>query len=129
MQVAQWTFALSSWPTVAGLVTKWVTLELVGGAQLSLSRTARADIAESRSDERNRLIATTDAERDLLKRLTAERDEARMNARWGFRRRLRNRSDEQPRQQPHECGISTDAAFCQRGLYDQFRQVRTSKPR
>jgi hypothetical protein len=40
-----------------------------------------------------KMIEAAPAPLDQLERLTAERDEARVNARWSFRRRLRNRTD------------------------------------
>ena len=58
----------------------------------------RAEIAEAIAAERERTIETqatalkmieaAPAPADQLERLAAERDEARANARWGYRRRL-----------------------------------------
>ncbi|MDA8848246.1 helix-turn-helix domain-containing protein [bacterium] len=59
----------------------------------------RAEVAEAIAQERERTIETqatalkmieaAPAPVDQLERLAAERDEARANARWGYRRRLR----------------------------------------
>ena len=64
----------------------------------------RAEVAEAIAQERERTIETqatalkmieaAPAPVDQIERLTAERDEARVNARWSFRRRLRNRTDD-----------------------------------
>lgn len=59
-----------------------------------LEQRARADVAAARAEERDRMIASANEERDRmiaeLDQVRAEAVEARANARWRYRRRLRS---------------------------------------